>query len=53
MFGLTPLDRAALAASPRNDAHSDFRRSREQLLDRGAEVTIRAAVASGCTNGGS
>lgn len=43
--GLTPLDRAALAADPRNDAAKRFAAVAKRLLDRGAEVTIRAAVA--------
>jgi ankyrin repeat protein len=43
--GLTPLDRAALAADPRNERTKRFRAIAKRLLDHGAEVTIRAAVA--------
>jgi ankyrin repeat protein len=43
--GLTPLDRAALAADPRNDRAQRFPRVARLLLDRGAEVTLCAAVA--------
>ena len=43
--GFTPLDRAALAADPRNDRAKRFPAVAKQLLDRGAEVTLRAAVA--------
>ncbi len=43
--GLTPLDRAALAVSPRNDTGQLFPAIAQQLLDYGAEVTIRGAVA--------
>ncbi len=44
---LTPLDRAALAADPRNENPGRFSSIAEMLLARGAEVTIRAAVALG------
>jgi len=43
--GFTPLDRAALAADPRNDAAKQFPAVARLLLERGAEVTIWAAVA--------
>lgn len=43
--GLTPLDRAAIAARPENDMAQRFPAVARQLLDHGAEVTIRAAVA--------
>lgn len=43
--GLTPLDRAALAADPRNEHAKRFPAIAKRLLDHGAEVTIRAAVA--------
>jgi ankyrin repeat protein len=42
---LTPLDRGVLTARPENDHASRFPAIARQLLDRGAEVTIRAAVA--------
>ena len=45
LAGLTPLDRAALAADPRNDRASQFPAVAKLLLDRGAEVTLHAAVA--------
>jgi len=45
--GLTPLDRAALAAHPRNENAKRFPAIARLLLERGAEVTIRAAVALG------
>ena len=45
--GLTPLDRAALAADPRNQCARQFPVIAGQLLEHGAEVTIRAAVALG------
>ena len=45
IHGLTPLDRAALAADPRNDAAPKFPAVARLLLDRGAEVTLYAAVA--------
>jgi ankyrin repeat protein len=45
---LTPLDRAALAANPwRNDPASIFPSIARLLLDRGAGLTLRAAVALG------
>lgn len=47
--GLTPLDRAALAASPYNDRAERFPAVAKLLLDRGAEVTLQAAVALGDT----
>jgi ankyrin repeat protein len=43
--GLTPLDRAALAADPRNEGAKRFPTVAKLLLEHGAEVTIRAAVA--------
>ena len=45
--GLTPIDRAALAADPRGDHRSarDFPAVARRLLYHGAEMTIRAAVA--------
>src|SRR3984885_5599401 len=43
--GLTPLDRAALAADPRNEGAKRFPAVAKLLLEHGAEVTIRAAVA--------
>ena len=43
--GFTPLDCAALAADPRNDRAKRFPAVAKLLLDRGAEVTLRAAVA--------
>ena len=43
----TPLDRAALAADPRNDAVQSFPEIARRLLERGASVTIYAAVALG------
>ncbi|MGO9209729.1 MAG: ankyrin repeat domain-containing protein [Terriglobales bacterium] len=43
--GFTPLDRAALAADPRNDAAKRFPAVGRLLLEQGAEVTIWAAVA--------
>jgi len=45
--GLTPLDRAALAADPRNDGAQSFPVVAKRLLNAGAAVTIRAAVALG------
>jgi ankyrin repeat protein len=45
MRGLTPLDRAALAADPRNEGAKRFPAVAKLLLEHGAEVTIRAAVA--------
>jgi ankyrin repeat protein len=43
--GLTALDRAALAAHPHNDHANRFPAIAKLLLERGAELTIRAAVA--------
>ena len=43
--GLTALDRAALAAGPRNEHARGFPRIAKLLLEHGAEVTIRGAVA--------
>lgn len=43
--GLTALDRAALAADPRNERAKQFPAVAKLLLDCGAEITIRAAVA--------
>jgi|SRR5579863_1869981 len=43
--GFTPLDRAALAAGPRNDGAERFHAIAKRLVARGADVTIRAAVA--------
>jgi len=43
----TPLDRAALAADPRNDIGESFPAIAELLLAKGAERTIHAAVALG------
>jgi ankyrin repeat protein len=45
IHGLTPLDCAALAADPRNDHVSRVPLVARRLLDHGAEMTIRAAVA--------
>jgi ankyrin repeat protein len=45
LHGLTPLDRAALAADPRNEVAKRFPAVASRLLERGAEVTIYAAVA--------
>jgi ankyrin repeat protein len=45
--GLTALDRAALAADPRNDAAAAFPAIAQRLLARGAELTIHGAVALG------
>lgn len=47
VFGLTPLDRAALAADPRSDCVKRFAGIAKRLLERGAAMTIRAAVALG------
>ncbi|HUE23585.1 MAG TPA: ankyrin repeat domain-containing protein [Bryobacteraceae bacterium] len=41
----TPLDRAALAADPRNDRARGFPAIARRLLAHGADLTIRAAVA--------
>jgi ankyrin repeat protein len=43
----TPLDRAALAADPRNDTAKLFPGIAKRLLERGAELTIYGAVALG------
>lgn len=43
--GLTPLDRAALSADPRNDHAKKYPVIAKILLLHGAELTIRAAVA--------
>ena len=43
--GLTPLDRASLAADPRNEHAKRFPGVAKLLLEHGAEETIRAAVA--------
>jgi len=43
--GLTPLDRAARAADPRNDHAQRFPAVAKLLLERGAEMTLDAAVA--------
>ena len=45
LHGLTPLDRAALAADPRNAGAKRFPAVAKLLLEHGADVTIRAAVA--------
>src|SRR5580658_6325869 len=45
--GLSPLDHAALAADPRNEGAERFPRVAALLLERGAELTVRAAVALG------
>jgi ankyrin repeat protein len=45
MHGLTALDRAALAANPRNHGTQEFPSIAKLLLEHRAEVTIRAAVA--------
>jgi ankyrin repeat protein len=45
IHGLTPLDCAALAAAPHNEHAKRFAAVAKLLLERGAEVTIRAAVA--------
>ena len=45
--GLTALDRAALAADPRDQSAQRFPEIARLLLQRGAELTIRAAVALG------
>jgi ankyrin repeat protein len=45
--GLTPLDRAALAARPYNDCAERFPGVARLLLERGAEVTLPAAIALG------
>jgi ankyrin repeat protein len=43
--GLTALDRAALAADPRNQSAQRFPAIARLLLEHGAELTVRAAVA--------
>jgi ankyrin repeat protein len=43
--GLTPMDRAALAADPRNKVAEQFPGVARRLLFAGADVTIRGAVA--------
>jgi ankyrin repeat protein len=43
--GLTPLDRAALSADPRNGHAGKYPAIARLLLQHGAELTIRAAVA--------
>jgi ankyrin repeat protein len=45
--GLTALDHAALGVNPRNDRRERFPGIAQLLLERGAEVTARAAVALG------
>jgi ankyrin repeat protein len=45
--GLTPLDRAALAVDPRDQNAAKFPTVAGLLLERGADLTIRAAVALG------
>jgi len=45
--GLTPLDHAALAADPRNQSAQRFPAIARQMLEHGADLTIRAAVALG------
>jgi len=45
--GLTPMDHAALAADPRNDAAEQFPAIASLLLAHGADMTVRAAVALG------
>lgn len=45
--GLTALDRAALAADPHNQNAPRFPTVARLLLDRGADLTVRAAVALG------
>jgi ankyrin repeat protein len=49
LYGLTPVDRAAVAASSQNDGARRFTAIAQMLLDRGATLTIRAAVALGRT----
>jgi ankyrin repeat protein len=43
--GLTPVDRAALAADPRNNSAEQFPAIAKLLMRHGAEITIRAAIA--------
>jgi ankyrin repeat protein len=45
--GFTPLDYAALGVDVRNDAAERFPTTAKLLLDHGAELTVRAAVALG------
>lgn len=45
LHGLTALDRAALGVDPRDDSAQRFPDVAKLLLERGAEVTIHAAVA--------
>jgi ankyrin repeat protein len=45
--GLTPLDHAALSVDPRNDAAARFPAVAKLLLEHGAELTVRGAVALG------
>jgi ankyrin repeat protein len=45
--GLSALDRAALAAHPHNNGAERFPAVARMLLERGAEMTVRAAVALG------
>ena len=45
--GLTALDRAALAANERNESAKRFPAIAKRLMEHGAELTIRGAVASG------
>ena len=45
--GSTALDRAAQSAEPRNDTALRFPAIAQLLLDRGAEITISAAIALG------
>jgi len=45
--GLTPLDHAALAADPRNRSAERFPETARLLLEQGAGITVRAAVALG------
>jgi ankyrin repeat protein len=45
--GLTPLDHAALSVDPRNDAAARFPVVAKLLLEHGAELTVRGAVALG------
>jgi len=47
MQGLTALDRAALSVDPRNQGAQQFSDVARLLLERGAELTVRTAVALG------
>jgi ankyrin repeat protein len=47
--GLTALDRAAVAADPRNDGANQFPRVAKLLLEAGSPLTLRGAVALGDT----